>query len=124
MTNPIPSASKLVRLRRDAKKLARQQGIPLHTAQECLAVAMGHTNWSLMIKAINGAANSAKGRAGAANLSSVRCAVQMMLSMASLEQFFRHTSVAMTLYYLEASAFATPNHPQSVALVRGETKQG
>ena len=36
--------------RRDAKRLARQENIPLHEAQDQVALAMGFKNWSLLVK--------------------------------------------------------------------------
>jgi len=36
--------------RRDAKRLARQENIPLHQAQDQIAQAMGFKNWSLLVK--------------------------------------------------------------------------
>ena len=53
MTAPIPSTAKVERLRRGAKKLAREHDIPLNAAQDRLAVGLGFSNWSLMVKTIN-----------------------------------------------------------------------
>ena len=106
MTINTPSASKLARLRRDAKRLARQEGIPLHTAQQRLAVASGFANWSLMAKAVKGVVDSAKERTSAATRSarSLRWTEESMQTRvleAALMQFLGHTSILMTLYYCQ-----------------------
>lgn len=56
MTANFPSPSKLVRLRRDARRLAREHAIALHEAQDRIAARLGYANWSLMAKAVSGAA--------------------------------------------------------------------
>ena len=45
------TAAQVERLRRDAKKLAREKSLSLHEAQQQLASERGFTNWSLMIRA-------------------------------------------------------------------------
>jgi hypothetical protein len=42
--------TQLKQLRRDAKRLARSESIPLHEAQDRLAAQRGFGNWSQMIK--------------------------------------------------------------------------
>lgn len=44
------SPAQVEQLRRDAKRLARQESIPLHESQHRLAQAMGFQNWSLLVK--------------------------------------------------------------------------
>lgn len=52
MTTPL-SEAQLERLRRDAKRIARDKSIPLSEAQQQLAVQRGFKNWSLMASATN-----------------------------------------------------------------------
>ncbi|HEY8875983.1 MAG TPA: YozE family protein [Roseateles sp.] len=52
MTTPL-SEAQLERLRRDAKRIARDKSIPLSEAQQQLAVERGFKNWSLMASATN-----------------------------------------------------------------------
>jgi hypothetical protein len=51
MTTPL-SSSQLERVRRDAKKLARNLAIPLHQAQQKLASDRGFANCSISATAI------------------------------------------------------------------------
>lgn len=52
MTTPL-SKSQLERLRRDAKRLAREKSIHLWEAQQELATERGYRNWSLLVEASN-----------------------------------------------------------------------
>ncbi len=52
MTTPL-SEAQLERLRRDAKRIARDKSIPLSEAQQQLAAERGFKNWSLMASATN-----------------------------------------------------------------------
>lgn len=45
-----PTLFQIEQGRRDAKRLARQENIPLHEAQDQIALAMGFKNWSLLVK--------------------------------------------------------------------------
>ncbi|KIP12933.1 MULTISPECIES: YozE family protein [Burkholderia] len=49
MSKPL-SAAQLKQLRRNAKRLARQETIPLHQAQDRLAQQHGFQNWALLTK--------------------------------------------------------------------------
>ncbi|QYD69269.1 hypothetical protein KZJ38_02475 [Paraburkholderia edwinii] len=49
MSNPL-SAAQVEQLRRNAKRLARQEAIPLHQAQDHLARQHGFSNWALLTK--------------------------------------------------------------------------
>lgn len=49
MSKPL-SAPQLEQLRRNAKRLARQETIPLHQAQDRLAQQHGFSNWALLTK--------------------------------------------------------------------------
>jgi hypothetical protein len=44
------SPAQIEQLRRDAKRLARQEQIPLHQSQDRLAQSLGFRNWSLLAK--------------------------------------------------------------------------
>lgn len=47
------SPAQVEQLRRDAKRLARQESIPLYEGQDRLAQSMGFKNWSLLAKGID-----------------------------------------------------------------------
>lgn len=49
MSKPL-SAPQLEQLRRNAKRIARQEAIPLHQAQDRLAQQHGFSNWALLTK--------------------------------------------------------------------------
>ncbi|MFG6459828.1 hypothetical protein [Roseateles sp. BYS96W] len=111
MTTSIPSGSKLVRLRRDAKNLARDQGIPLNDAQDRIAATLGYANWSLMAKASNSTANSSQERLATSAALDQRRKLVMALaqdveSQHSLHLLRQHTGVALgmvELYYQRQS---------------------
>lgn len=56
----VLSSAQLERLRRDAKKLARDNSIPLNQAQEQLAIERGYARWSLLVAATNLAVKAAE----------------------------------------------------------------
>ncbi|WP_230943048.1 YozE family protein [Burkholderia multivorans] len=48
----VLSAAQVEQLRRSARRLARDASIPLHEAQDRIAVGQGFRNWSLLVKRV------------------------------------------------------------------------
>lgn len=107
MTDTILSRAKVERLRRDAKKLSREQDIPLSVAQDRLAAEHGFANWSLMAKAANKTSASMRKQADhAAALAEQARRAQVLKALDSgaiptevMRQFSGHSKLLMTLYY-------------------------
>lgn len=55
MSIQVPTPAQRERLRREAKSLARETGVPLHKALDTIAGRQGFANWSLLAKAVNSA---------------------------------------------------------------------
>lgn len=55
MSIQVPTLAQRERLRREAKVLAREAGVPLHKALDTIAGRQGFANWSLLAKAVNSA---------------------------------------------------------------------
>lgn len=84
------SAAQLKRLRRDAKKIARDNSIALNEAHQQLASKCGFPNWPLMARAAKPTAERVT-RAKSPGLSALLNQIQ-------------HTSAVMTRFYLRGGA--------------------
>lgn len=96
------TAAQVERLRRDAKKLAREKSLPLHEAQRQLASERGFTNWSLMIRASSPASEPQR--------------PSDLPEAAVLARMLNHTSDVMTRFYIHGDAH--PDEPDRYFCVR------
>lgn len=92
------TAAQVKRLRRDAKKLAREKLISLHEAQQLMASERGFTNWSLMIRAGSPAPESQR--------------LSTLPDAAVFPWFLQHTSIVMTQFYIQGDARSDEADPR------------
>lgn len=92
------TSRQLERMRRTAKRLARDEGIPLHEAQQQLASRRGFKNWALMVRGSTPSEQTKPSRQG---------------PWPKIGMLQGHTTLLMTLSY------SRPDARHRLALLRG-----